>query len=576
MAPEDSHLISDRDATTAWCQWGLRWFWLALLPIVLGTGRSLGIAPALVLAALAVAQILVSAGLLRGISFVARPDLGQVLDALAGLALVLAGEGTTLAWLGLLVAAASAGCRGGAGAALRFSGAVMVLGGAVLGLEQGSLAVGLTQAGLHGLLLIPTGTVLGSVALRLAQEAKSFTPGLNTDVQTLGGGHPALMFEEIEHPTDLLRALRARAVDALTSNGVPDRGLDARLLVQDHDGWFFAGDKEGYLSEKVDVVSEGLIRALESGAVQTSSSSDSHSGLQGFAESQGWSSAACLPLDDGEEQIGALLLGHEEPGMFGQERRRLLGALGREGQLAARYARLYHELQTERDRMTEMQEEARKKLARDLHDGPTQTIAAIAMRTNFARREMDRDLEGAQEELRKVEEMARQTTKEIRHMLFTLRPLILESQGLAVALHQFAQKVRDTHDQEVWVEAEPEDAGRLSGEEQGLLFYIAEEAVTNACKHAAAENVWIRLLAEGDAMTLEVEDDGVGFNVGAVDAHYEQRGSLGMVTMRERAELLDADFEIHSEEGQGTLIRVSLKPGDDGKSPEAKSTADGS
>lgn len=238
----------------------------------------------------------------------------------------------------------------------------------------------------------------------------------------------------------------------------------------------------------------------------------------------------------------------------------MLEAVGREARLAARYARLYRDLQDERDRMTEMQEEARKKLARDLHDGPTQTIAAIAMRTNFARRELDRDLQGAQEELRKVEEMARQTTKEIRHMLFTLRPLILESRGLAVALHQFAQKVHDTHGQQIWVEADPGDGERLSGEQQGILFYIVEEAVTNAWKHAAAENVWVRLFEEDDRLTLEVEDDGVGFNVGAVDAHYEQRGSLGMVTMRERAELLEADFKIRSEESQGTLIRVAVAP----------------
>lgn len=575
MASDDSPFIPDRGATTSWCQWGLRWFWLALLPIVLGASRSVGIAPALVLAVFALAQVLVSAGLLRGSSVVTRPQFGQVLDAVAGLALVLAGGGSTLTWLGLLVAAASAGCAAGASGALRSSGAVMVVGGAALGLGQGSLAVGLTRAGLHGLLLLPAGTLLGAVASRLAHEAKNFARASDTEVQALADGRSALVFEENERPVDLLRALRARAIDALKTNGVPAGGLDALLLGKDQDGWFLADTEQESHSERVGLAPTGLIgAALDSGAVQTSAAPGRDLGLQQIPETQGWSSAACLPLDDGEEQVGALLLGHEEPMIFQREQRRLLDAVGREGQLAARYARLYHKLQSERDRMTEMQEEARKKLARDLHDGPTQTIAAIAMRTNFARREMDRDLEGAQEELRKVEEMARQTTKEIRHMLFTLRPLILESQGLAVALHQFAQKVRDTHGQEVWVDAEPDDAGRLNGEQQGLLFYIAEEAVTNACKHAAAENVWIRLLDNSEVITLEVEDDGVGFNVGAVDAHYEQRGSLGMVTMRERAELLDADFQIHSEEGQGTLIRVSLAPRPTELETEAEETAD--
>jgi signal transduction histidine kinase len=154
--------------------------------------------------------------------------------------------------------------------------------------------------------------------------------------------------------------------------------------------------------------------------------------------------------------------------------------------------------------------------------------------------------------------MARTTTREIRHMLFTLRPLILESQGLTAALRQFAEKVRDTHNQKVHLEAELEAEQELSQASQVALFYIIEEAVTNAYKHAAAENIWIRLVREEAGVLAEVSDDGVGFNVGEVDAHYELRGSLGMVTMRERAELLAGSLEIASEQGRGTTIRVHI------------------
>jgi signal transduction histidine kinase len=90
--------------------------------------------------------------------------------------------------------------------------------------------------------------------------------------------------------------------------------------------------------------------------------------------------------------------------------------------------------------MMDIQEEARKKIARDLHDGPTQSIAAIAMRVNFARRLMERDFKAASEELYKIEELARRTTKEIRHMLFTLRPLVLESQGLVATSSRWLRK----------------------------------------------------------------------------------------------------------------------------------------
>jgi signal transduction histidine kinase len=141
-------------------------------------------------------------------------------------------------------------------------------------------------------------------------------------------------------------------------------------------------------------------------------------------------------------------------------------------------------------------------------------------------------------------------------MLFTLRPLILESQGLVAALNQLAEKVRETHGQNVIVEAQPGAAEQLELGKQGVVFYIAEEAINNARKHAEARHIWVRLRMREEFFVLEVEDDGVGFNVGAVDTNYEQRGSLGMVNMRERAELVSGLLRIDSAEGIGTRITV--------------------
>ena len=150
-----------------------------------------------------------------------------------------------------------------------------------------------------------------------------------------------------------------------------------------------------------------------------------------------------------------------------------------------------------------------------------------------------------------IEDLARRTTKEIRHMLFTLRPLILESQGLSAALRQLADKMGETHGQNVIVEAAEGVEEHLELNQQGVLFYIVEEAVNNARKHAEAAHIWVRLRAQNDLFILEVEDDGVGFNVGAVDASYEQRGSLGMVNMRERAALVNGLHHIEVCRRQG-------------------------
>jgi signal transduction histidine kinase len=299
-----------------------------------------------------------------------------------------------------------------------------------------------------------------------------------------------------------------------------------------------------------------LDRALISGEPRLTRNPSEDPELHRLVGIHGREVVLCIPLSAGLETYGVLLFAHREPHYFTAERVEILWAIAQQAMIALQNARLYRDLEQEKERITEIQEEARKKLARDLHDGPTQTIAAIAMRVNFARRLMERDPKAAADELYKVEDMARRTTKEIRHMLFTLRPLILESQGMVAALMQLAEKMHETHGQNIIIQADSDVADDMEMAAQGVVFYIAEEAINNARKHAEAEHIWVRLEHRQEIFVLEVEDDGVGFNIGAVDANYEQRGSLGIVNMRERAELVNGVLHIESSEGRGTCITV--------------------
>ncbi len=270
-------------------------------------------------------------------------------------------------------------------------------------------------------------------------------------------------------------------------------------------------------------------------------------------------SAYCIPLRTGLDVYGAMIFAHPDPKFFTVPHREMLDIIGNQAMIAIQNARLYQDLEQEKERMMEIQEEARKKLARDLHDGPTQSIAAIAMRVNFARRLMERDANAAADELQKIEDLARRTTKEIRHMLFTLRPLVLESQGLTAALESMAEKMKETYDQTVLVSVDPDLVSELEMGKQGVIFYIADEAVTNARKHANADHIWVRLKpVEKDLALLEIADDGDGFDVEAVNASYEHRGSLGMVNLRERSELLNGVLQLDSVRGQGTRVRVYI------------------
>lgn len=267
--------------------------------------------------------------------------------------------------------------------------------------------------------------------------------------------------------------------------------------------------------------------------------------------------AYCFPLRSGFNVYGAMLFAHADPNYFDRERTDLLDMIGRQAVIAVQNARLYQDLLEEKERMIEVHEEARKKLARDLHDGPTQSVAAMAMRINLTRRMFNKDTKMALDELVKIEDLAHRTTKEIRHMLFTLRPLILESQGLKAALQSMAEKMSETYAQHVAIDVDSDIIEELEMGKQGVIFYIVEEAVNNARKHAAAPNIWVRLKGlDNDLSLVEIQDNGVGFDVNAVTKSYDRRGSLGMINLRERTELVNGLLNVQSQPGKGTQIQV--------------------
>jgi len=273
-----------------------------------------------------------------------------------------------------------------------------------------------------------------------------------------------------------------------------------------------------------------------------------------------------VPLRAGFENFGAVVFGSTQPDTYIEDHRELLTAICNQAIVALQNAQLYQSLMEEKERIVEVEEDARKKLARDLHDGPTQSIAAIAMRLNYARmllakkQNLRQTSEELALELARTEELARRTTKEIRHMLFTLRPLILETQGLHAALEQYISKLAETDPTPIYLETAPDADRSLDQNAQGVIFYIIEEAICNARKHAQAENIWVRLGIQDNLFVAEVQDDGTGFDVAEVQLRYDERSSLGMINMHERAELVGGKLSIASAPGSGTRITLTVPP----------------
>jgi len=270
--------------------------------------------------------------------------------------------------------------------------------------------------------------------------------------------------------------------------------------------------------------------------------------------------AIVVPLRAGFESFGVVVFGSAQPDAYTEDHQKLLIAICNQAIVALQNAQLYQSLMEEKERIVHVEEDERKKLARDLHDGPTQSIAAIAMRLNYVRMLLnkERDLEQSAEELARIEELARRTTKEIRHMLFRLRPLILETQGLKAALEQHISKLAETDPTPIHLEVASEADQLLEPHAQGVIFYIIDEAIINARKHAQANNLAVRLYIEDNNFIAQVEDDGKGFDVDSVQTRYDERGSLGMINMHERAELVNGTLRVTSAPGEGTRVTLTV------------------
>ena len=363
------------------------------------------------------------------------------------------------------------------------------------------------------------------------------------------------------NPTKVLEvALEAGRLLLDSSTG--DRKMGSAALLFRNDGALHMARSHGMARkdhEKLVPGQAGILgKALRDVAPVFGKDGSNDPELQFFAGFQRARSLCAIPLHANYDNFGVLVYGSEYPNAFTQDDMDLLMAIGTQTTIALHNAVLYRNLLDEKERIVEVEEDARKKLARDLHDGPTQSISAIAMRMSYISRLLERRPEEVPAELQKVEDLARKTTKEIRDMLFTLRPLVLESQGIEAALEQLCQKTLETHGQQVVARVQPDASAALDSQQQGVIFYIVEEAVGNARKHAEAEVISVDIYQRDDVVLVEISDNGVGYDIDAVNANYDQRGSLGMINMRERTEVLNGTLRIDSAEGKGTTVTIMI------------------
>jgi signal transduction histidine kinase len=271
-------------------------------------------------------------------------------------------------------------------------------------------------------------------------------------------------------------------------------------------------------------------------------------------------SIVCVPMRVKDRVVGVMQLLNKRSGEpFTDQDLQLLNTLAAQAGIAVDNARLYQSLKEERDRLLSKEEEVRKQIARDLHDGPTQGVAAIAMNIEFIKRLLTAMPERVPSELETLSDLVTKTSHNIRTLLFELRPLGLETQGLLPTLQQYVARWRDPSGSNVQLRLEaPANVPRLPHESEAAIFIILQEAVNNARKHARVGEITIYLYQEEDQLVASVRDRGKGFNLAVVEASYETRGSLGLLNMKERARLIGAECRIRSAPTEGTTVELRV------------------
>ena len=267
-------------------------------------------------------------------------------------------------------------------------------------------------------------------------------------------------------------------------------------------------------------------------------------------------SACLVPLRAALRTYGLLLITSDRTNAYKQEQLGMVIALANYAIIALHNAQLVYDLRQERSKLLSKEEEVRHQLARDMHDGPAQSLAAITMNVEFIKRLLERDPPRVIPELDKLGALAKRTTHEVRTMLFELRPLALETQGLDVTLRQYLERFQG-NGPEIIIESN-EVSASLDTKTEGTLFNIIQESINNSLKYAQAAHIWVRLKQTPTTLEVTVQDDGRGFDLQKVLESYDKRGSFGLLNIEERAKLIGGTSELISAPGHGTTVRVNV------------------
>lgn len=204
------------------------------------------------------------------------------------------------------------------------------------------------------------------------------------------------------------------------------------------------------------------------------------------------------------------------------------------------------------------QEEERQRVARDIHDGPAQSLANVVLKTEICEKMMSIDQNKAKDELKELKGIVRDSLKDVRKIIYDLRPMSLDDLGLIPTVQRYGELFYE----ETGIDVNVRVIGKkteINSYMQLAVFRIIQEALNNVKKHSEATKVDILIEIGFDNFNLIIKDNGNGFDKSEIDSDNSNiNDGFGLMGMRERAELLKGNFEIKSSLGKGTKITLTL------------------
>ncbi|MGH2725013.1 MAG: histidine kinase [Actinomycetota bacterium] len=255
---------------------------------------------------------------------------------------------------------------------------------------------------------------------------------------------------------------------------------------------------------------------------------------------------AAFAVRDRGDLLGALAVILKPGETLTPIQEKLLQDLAGQAGLILRNVRLIEELRASRQRLVAAQDQERRRLERDIHDGAQQQLVALAVNLRLARTLSTRDRAKADELLERLQGEAQEALENLRDLARGIYPPLLADQGLPAALEAQARK------SPLPVEVHPDGLGRYPAEAEAAVYFCVLEALQNVAKYAEASRVSVRVWTDDGSLAFAVEDDGRGFDTATTTP------GAGLQNMRDRLEALGGTLRIESQPGRGTTVRGTI------------------